>query len=414
MKKFIPVRNIYLITNQENLFNALNQIKEIDKNFRDDQLIIEPASLDTAPAIVLAVKYLKEVKRINKDEPIIEVHSDHYIKNENKFTQVAKNALKKLGDNLGAIGIAPVKIETGYGYIKKGKKIGSYYRVEKFVEKPDYETAKAYLASKKYLWNGGMYLFTPKTLERELRLHAPQIYSLYEKSYNEFLSGFPKLKPISFDLAVSEKSKQMIVFEGDFGWTDIGSFDALIEAGAPAHQRHVGIDSKNIYAQSAGNKLIATIGVNDLIIIENDDSILIQRKGKSQDVKKVVQHLKDKGFKELEHNLLVHRPWGKYEVLIDKPKHKVKKITVNPGAYLSLQSHEHRAEHWVVIKGTAEVVNGENKIRLKENESTYIPLKTKHRLGNPGKGPLEMIEVQTGDYLEEDDIKRYDDIYKRK
>jgi len=413
MKKIIPAKNIFFITNQENFFSTLHQIRQIEKKFDDTQIIVEPASLNTAPAIALGVKYLTDRRKVKADEPIIEAPSDHHIKNEKEFCRLAKMALNNLNNNVGAIGMAPEKIKTGYGHIKKGKKINSYFEVEKFVEKPDYETAKKYNQSGEYLWNCGIYLFTPKTLTRELKDHAPKIYSLFKKSYHQFLEGFLKLPAVPFDTAVSEKSKKMIVFEGEFGWSDIGSFDALVEAGDKSHSRHISIDSKNVYAKSATNKLIATIGVRDLIIIENDDSILIQKKGRGQEVKKIVKHLKDKCFKEIEHNLFVHRPWGRYEVLIDKPRHKVKKITVYPGAYLSLQSHNRRVEHWVVIKGTAKVVNGDDTIFLKENESTFIPKKTKHRLGNPGLTDLEIIEVQTGDYLEEDDIKRYDDVYNR-
>jgi mannose-1-phosphate guanylyltransferase/mannose-6-phosphate isomerase len=413
MKKIIPAKNIFFITNQENFFSTLHQIRQIEKKFDDTQIIVEPASLNTAPALALGVKYLTDRRKIKADEPIIEAPSDHHIKNEKEFCRLAKMALNNLNNNVGAIGMVPEKIETGYGYIKKGEKKGSHFSVSRFIEKPNYETASGYVASGDYLWNAGIYLFTPKTLARELKLHAPEIYSIYKENYHQFIKGFISLKPVSFDNAVSEKSKKLVVFEGKFGWSDIGSFDALAEAGDRSHDRHISINSKNIYAKSATNKLIATIGVEDLIIIENDDSILIQRKGHGQDVKKIVEHLKDKCFKELEHNLFVHRPWGRYEVLIDKPRHKVKKITVYPGAYLSLQSHNRRAEHWVVIKGAADIVNGDKKIRLKENESTYIPIKTKHRLGNPGKADLEIIEVQTGDYLEEDDIKRYDDVYNR-
>jgi len=414
MKKIIPTENIYLITNWENYFNALNQIKEIETDFKETRIIVEPKSLDTAPAIALAVKYLVEKEGINLDEPIIEVHSDHYITEEKKFLALAELALKETGDKVGAIGITPTKVETGYGYIMKGGKEGNHFLVSSFVEKPDYKTASEYVASGDYLWNAGMYLFTPKTLARELKLHAPEIYSIYKENYENFLKKFTGLSPISFDVAVSEKSNKVIVFEGDFGWNDIGSFDSLAELNlSGANPRHVNIDSKNVFIQSPGDRLVATVGVENLIIVDSSDSLLIQKKGRGQEVKKVVKLLKEKGMKEIEHNLIGYRPWGKYEVLIDRPDHKVKKITVYPGASLSLQSHERRAEHWVVIKGLAKIVNDDREIFLKRNESAYIPIKTKHRLSNPGKSDLEIIEVQTGDYLEEDDIKRYDDVYNR-
>ncbi|MEK7097298.1 MAG: cupin domain-containing protein, partial [Patescibacteria group bacterium] len=230
-----------------------------------------------------------------------------------------------------------------------------------------------------------------------------------------FLEKFKSLPSISIDFAISEKSDKVVVFEGDFGWSDIGSFDGLAEilSGKDENSRHIGIDSKNIFIHSTNNRLITTIGVEDLIVVENNDSILIQKRGRSEDVKKIVRHLKDNKFREIDHNLIVYRPWGKYEVLIDSPAHKVKKITVYPGAKLSLQAHYHRAEHWVVVRGSAKIINGENELSLRENESSYIPAMTKHRLENPGKVDLEIIEVQTGNYLEEDDIIRYDDEYKR-
>ena len=219
---------------------------------------------------------------------------------------------------------------------------------------------------------------------------------------------------ISIDYAISEKSKNIIVFEGDFGWSDIGSFENLAEIQDKNNQaKTVAVDSKNIYALSAGGKLIATVGVDDLVIIENTDSILVHKKGHGQDVKKVVDYLKENNMPEVEHSIIVHRPWGKYEVLVNDTNHQVKKITVYPGAKLSLQSHNRRAEHWVVVKGIARVVNGDKEIDLKENESTFIPLGHKHRLENPGKIDLEIIEVQTGNYFGEDDIIRYEDVYNR-
>lgn len=418
MEKVMPKENIFLVTNNENYFNVFNQIKEIYSEIKKEQIIIEPSSLNTAPAIALGVKYLVEKIKIKKDAPIAILAADHYIGKPQAYLKVFRTAMECVGNNIGTIGITPVAPETGFGYIKKGKKEGKYFLVDSFKEKPDKETAKEYLDSKQYVWNGGMYIFNAKTFANELKKHAPKLSAEYEKKYEDFIKDFDKLDNEAIDTAVSEKSKKMVVFEGDFGWSDIGSFDALAdvlkEKGADQMERHVLLDSKNVFVHSSTNRLVTAIGVEDLVVVENNDCILIHKRGHSEDVKKIVSHLKDNDYKEINHNVEVQRPWGKYEVLIDEKNHKVKKITVLPGSTLSLQSHKHRSEHWVVVKGTAQVVNGENLLVLHENQSTYIPAQSKHRLSNPGEVPLEIIEVQTGDYLEEDDIVRYEDTYGRK
>jgi mannose-1-phosphate guanylyltransferase/mannose-6-phosphate isomerase len=418
----MPAENIFFITNQENFFNVFNQIKDVCPNFNKENILIEPASLNTAPAITYAIKHLAEKVKINLGEPIIFLPSDHYIGDEKKYLNTIKLALKETGDNIGTIGIIPKRPDTGYGYIKKGEKIGNYFKALGFKEKPNQIIAEEYFNSGEYVWNSGMYIFNIRAFVRELRAHAPQIYGLLAENFAVFKEKFHELPSISIDYAISEKSDRVIVFEGDFIWSDIGSFDSLSELTAEIMEkkeqnilatRHIGIDSKNIFVHSVNNRLVATIGVEDLIVIENNDSILIQKKGQSEGVKKIVEKLKKNQSKELEDNLVVYRPWGKYEVLIDTATHKVKKITVYPGAKLSLQSHYHRVEHWVVIKGVAKIVNNDKDIFLRENESTFIPTLTTHRLENPGKINLEIIEIQTGNYMEEDDIIRYDDVYGR-
>lgn len=429
-RKIMPAKNIVFVTNKKNYFNAVNQIKEIEKDFNPEssgQILQEPASLNTLPAIMYAVKYLVDIKNIDLTEPVIILPADHYIGNEEIYLNLLKSATENIGNNIGTIGIKPIKPETGYGYIKKGapvvstspspllRKEGEIHKVEKFAEKPDKKTAEGYLKSGEYLWNSGMYIFKIISFLNELRNHQPKFFSFFQEHPEIFVKNFSGLPSISIDAGISEKSDKMIVFVGEFGWSDIGSFDSLAEIiGEKNNQaKHISFDSKNIFVHSAGNRLIATSGVEDLIIIENNDSILIQKRGKSEDIKKIVEHLNAHNYKESEHNIIVHRPWGKYEVLTEEPGVKVKKITVYPGAQLSLQSHLHRAEHWVVIRGLAKIINGEKEIYLKENESSFIPAMNKHRLKNPGKTNLEIIEVQTGNYTKEDDIIRYDDIYKR-
>jgi len=416
MREIMPAENIFLITNKENYFNAYNQIREIDNNYQKESVLVEPLSLNTMPAITCAVKHLAEKAKISVDDSIIFLPSDHYIGAKEKYLELIKTAMSEIDGHIGTIGVTPRSPETGLGYIKKGERINNYYKVFEFKEKPDAETAANYVNSGEYVWNAGMYIFTIRTFVREIYEHAPDIYNLIIKNFEYFIENFKNLPSTSIDYAISEKSKNVVVFEGEFDWSDIGSFEALAEILIRTNRvnsRHISIDSKNIYVHSEGNKVIATIGAEDMIVIENKDSILIQKKGRGEDVRRVVEALKEKKIKELEHNLIVHRPWGKYEILINEPRNKVKKITVYPGAKLSLQSHFHRVEHWIVIKGTAKIINADAEILLKENESTFIPSLTKHRLENPGKLNLEIIEVQTGEYLEEDDIKRYDDIYNR-
>lgn len=426
MEKIMPAENIIFVTNKKNYFNVVNQVKEVKKDFNEKQILTEPASLNTLPAITYAIKYLVDIKNVGLNEPVAILPSDHYIGNREVYLGLLKNAMKNIGENIGTIGITPTKPETGYGYIKKGtsatlstgdktERKNKYFKVDRFVEKPNKETALEYINSSEYVWNSGMYLFKIISFLNELRIYNPEFFKLFSEHPRNFIKNFSSLPSISIDVGISEKSDKMIVFEGNFGWSDIGTFDSLAEiSSGHKKEKHISLDSKNIFVHSANNKLIATSGVEDLIIIENNDSILIQKKGKSEDVKKIVEHLDKHNYKESEHHTIVHRPWGKYEILIEEPGVKAKKITVYPGAKLSLQYHYHRAEHWVVVRGTAKIVNGEKEIFLRENESTFIPAMNKHRLENPGKANLEIIEVQTGNYTEEDDIIRFEDVYNRR
>lgn len=416
MRKIMPPENIYFVTNQANYFNVSDQIGEVYPELQKNRIVVEPSSLNTAPAIALALKHMTEKMDVANDAPIIILPSDHYIGKSEIFSQVAAQAMANIADNIGTIGITPTAPETGYGYIRKGEPAGPFHNVLQFKEKPDRETAEKYIATGEYVWNGGIYIFNEKTFAEELQKYAPEIYADYSKSYAEFEQGFKNLPSISIDFAISEKSRKVVVFEGDFGWNDIGSFDSLsdiMEEQGTHQKNHVLIGSKNIFIHSATDRMVAASDVEDLIIVENDDCILVQKKGRSEDVKKIVDYLKEHGRKEVDHNIMGYRPWGKYKVLVDDKNHKVKKLTVYPGASLSLQSHKRRSEHWVVVRGTARVINGDQEIDLQENESTYIPATHKHRLSNPGKTDLEIIEVQTGDYFEEDDIIRYDDVYNR-
>ena len=410
MKEIMPTENIIMISNEKNFFNVYNQIKEIYPEFQKSQVLVEPESLNTAPAIAYGMKYLFDELKVDKNAPVAILPADHFIGKKSKYLVLLKKSMKELGDNIGTIGITPLKPETGYGYIKKGSKIKNFFKVDEFKEKPDKKTAQKYLKSGKYVWNSGMYLFNYQTFVEEIEKYAPDIAKLMKLKMTEFLKSFKKMPSISIDYALSEKSKKVVVFEGDFGWSDIGSFDSLADVllkKKDDDKRHVKIDSENIFIHTETDKLVATLGVKDLIIVENNDSILIQKRGESERVKEVVDFLKSKKMKEVDNNIIVHRPWGKYEVLIDGSHHKVRKLTIYPRQFLTMQLHHRRVEHWIVIKGTASVIKGKEKIKLEKDESVFIPHSVKHQLGNAGESNLEIIEVQTGDYFGEDDIKNF-------
>lgn len=416
MQKNMPPEHIFCVTNKENFFNVRNQIREVCREFEDKNIIIEPASRNTLPAMAYAVKYLQDVIGVKPSDPILFAPADHLITNPEAFGKVVQDMAKKVGDSLGTIGITPTRPETGYGYICKGTACKGYFAADSFKEKPDKDTAAQYIKSGKYLWNSGMYMCSADTFTEELKKHAPKMAKVFKTSFELVSENFSSLLPLSVDNGISEKSDRVVVFEGNFGWSDIGSFDSLadiIPQNTEEKPRHVGIDSKNIFVHSTSNRLVVTLGVEDLVIVENNDSILVHKRGRSEDVKKVLRHLEENKYLEVEHNLFVHRPWGRYEVLLDTPFYKTKKLFVYPGAKLSLQSHQHRTEHWVVVSGVVKVTRGEETFILQKNESTFIPAMTKHRIENPGKVNLQIIEVQTGEYLEEDDITRYEDDFKR-
>jgi mannose-1-phosphate guanylyltransferase/mannose-6-phosphate isomerase len=414
MKGLMPTSHIFVVTGKDGYFDVLRQLQEVDEHFDAKQILVEPVALNTAPAITYAIKHLVEMVKVPLTTPIMIAPSDHYIADSGAYTKIVKDFALTVGPHIGTIGITPTKPETGYGYIKKGDLIKPYHAVTEFKEKPSQEIAKSYVDSGKYVWNSGMYLFAIETFIEELKKHAPGIHEHFKKDMKTFLSDFSLMPSISIDYAISEKSDKVVVYEGDFGWNDIGSFDSLADLQDKKEDtRHINIDSHNIFIHNGNDKVIATIGVDDLNIIDTKDGLLIKKRGTGEDVKKVVEKMKELKMKEVDHNMLGYRPWGKYEVLVDQPNHKVKKIVVYPGGRLSLQSHGKRSEHWIIVKGIAGVTHGESYKIFSENESVHIPVNTKHRLENKGEGLLEVIEVQTGDYFGEDDIVRFDDEYGR-
>ncbi|ANU37685.1 mannose-1-phosphate guanylyltransferase/mannose-6-phosphate isomerase [Vibrio scophthalmi] len=416
-----------LICNEEHRFIAAEQMRL--GNYEHSGIILEPVGRNTAPAIALAA--LQAVNNtIDGEEPILLVlAADHLIENEAAFKASVANALPFAeSGKLVTFGIVPTSPETGYGYIKSGIQDGSAYSVSEFVEKPDLVTAKEYLASKNYYWNSGIFLFKASRYLEELELYSPQILDVCRRAIAkttqdmEFIrvdkTVFETCPDDSIDYAVMEKTTAAMVVPMDAGWSDVGSFAALWDVSVKDQNQNVikgdviTADSSNNYIY-AENKLVTTVGVDNLVIVETKDAILVASKDKVQDVQNIVNELKKSGRSEFKLHREVYRPWGKYDSIDIGQRDQVKRITVKPGAKLSIQMHHHRAEHWIVVSGTAKVTNGDETILLTENESTYIPIGQIHALENPGVLPLELIEVQSGSYLGEDDIVRFEDRYGR-
>lgn len=300
-RKLTDKNRIFFITNNDGYSHVLEQIQVIEPLFEPSNIIIEPKSLNTAPALACGIQYLLQHEGAKTHEQVLFLPADHYIRDTEEYIALLEVALQELGDALGTIGIEPTKPETGYGYIKKAEAEKNHFRVAEFCEKPPLEKAKTYLASGEYVWNSGMYLFSLKTFLEEVEKHAPEIFVLMQKDWEAFLDGFSTLTPVSVDNAISEKSDRVIVFPGNFGWSDIGSFDSLAELGSGGFMtRHIGIDSKNVTVHSEHDRLITTIGLEDIVIIEAGDSILVYKRGRAEEVKKIVEKLKEGEAKEID------------------------------------------------------------------------------------------------------------------
>ncbi|WP_108091944.1 mannose-1-phosphate guanylyltransferase/mannose-6-phosphate isomerase [Vibrio splendidus] len=423
----IKHKNPILICNEEHRFIAAEQMRL--SGFKHGGIILEPVGRNTAPAIALAA-----LQAINKsdgeEEPLLLVlAADHVIENELAFTNAVKKAhLSAINEQLVTFGIVPSSPETGYGYIKAGAQKGDANTVIEFVEKPDLATAEKYFLENDYYWNSGMFLFKASRYLEELAKFEPEILDACKRAIAtptedaEFIRVdseiFKSCPDKSIDYAVMEKTDSAVVVPMDAGWSDVGSFSSLWDISAKDENQNVTkgdvitVDSTNNYI-CAENKLVSTVGIDNLVVIETKDAILVASKDKVQDVKSIVKKLKEDERSEQKLHREVYRPWGKYDSIDFGARDQVKRITVKPGERLSIQKHFHRSEHWIVVSGTASVLNGDETIIVTENESTYIPLGTIHALENPGKIPLEMIEVQTGSYLGEDDIVRFEDRYGR-
>lgn len=409
-----------IVCNESHRFLVAEQMREI--NNTSVKIILEPVGRNTAPALTIAA--LTALKGLD-DAVLAVMPADHVIKDPQSFQSALAAAIKLANDDrLVTFGVQPTSPETGYGYIK----CGTNNSVQAFVEKPDKATAKKYIEDSSYFWNSGMFVMKASVWLRELEIYEKEIVDLCKEALKtsqndlDFIrineKSFAACKNISIDYAVMEKTAAASVVPLVAGWSDIGSWSSLAEvmkkddAGNYIEGDCYTYNTENSFLLSQG-RMIATVGLKDTIVVETADAVLVANKNSSQDVKEIVDRLKLEGRSQLHSHTKVYRPWGFYQTVDTGLQFQVKRINVKPGAALSLQKHQRRAEHWVVVKGQADIVRGDEKLILKENESTYIPIGMMHRLENKTDYELEIIEVQSGDYLDEDDIERFEDLYNR-
>jgi len=416
-----------VICSEAHRFLVAEQLRAID--VRPESLILEPVGRNTAPAVAAAALALS---RQDPKALMLVLPSDHVIKDRASFHRAIGLAARAASTGLlTTFGIIPDAPETGYGYINRGAtlpRLESAFAIQRFVEKPDAHTAQRMIDSGDYYWNSGMFMLEAGTFVEELQLHAPEIVAAVRdalasaKTDLDFCrldkTAFGAAPSISIDYAVMEKTRRGAVIPANMGWSDVGSWDALWDIRDKTTDGNVfdgDVVAENVTNTfvKADQRLVAAVGVEDLVIVETADAVLVAKRSAAQDVKQIVDRLKAQGRSESTLHRLVYRPWGSYEGIDAGGRYQVTRLTVNPGQKLSLQLHHHRAEHWIVVSGTAKVVRGDEEILLTENQSTYIPLGAKHRLENPGLVPLQLIEVQSGSYLGEDDIVRFEDVYNR-
>jgi mannose-1-phosphate guanylyltransferase/mannose-6-phosphate isomerase len=421
-----------VVCNESHRFLVAEQL--LERGTQPQAILLEPVGRNTAPAVAIAAMAVvadAPAGKTRSDPVLLILPADHVIRDVDAF-QAAVAVGRKAAEEgkLVTFGVVPNKPETGYGYIRRapGAASGSVFPIAEFVEKPDLATAQRYVDSGEYFWNSGMFMFRASTLLDEMRKLAPEIYEACAQAYTtakrdlDFTrlpaKEFGASPSISFDYAVMEKTQHGVVVPLDAGWSDVGSWSALHEAIAGDERGNVRIgdvltvDAQGCYLQST-SRLVAAVGLTDHVVVETKDAVLVAPKDRVQDVKELVAQLKKQGRYETSLHREVFRPWGSYDSIDHGERFQVKRLTVKPGASMSLQMHHHRAEHWIVVAGTARITRGEETFLLEENQSTYIPLGTKHRIENPGKIMLHIIEVQSGTYLGEDDIVRFEDRYGR-
>jgi mannose-1-phosphate guanylyltransferase/mannose-6-phosphate isomerase len=438
----ITLGGTLIVTNEDHRFLVLDQLREMEDV--SATLLLEPTGRNTAPALTLAVLYASEAGVDDDYDPILVITpADQTIQDADAFTKALQNCLAVIAADasnktIAILGITPTAPETGYGYIKRSasKGIFSEYTVEQFAEKPNLETAVAYLEDGDYFWNSGMFVLRASTWLAALNEFRPDILSATQKAWDQKTEDqadgtlfvrpnaalFKSIPSESIDYAVIEKCPgsqyQVKMVELDAGWNDLGAWDAVWQVGNKDAQGNVTngdvlLSNSSNSLVHASSRLVSTVGLDNMIVIETADAVLVADRSKSQDVKLIVKQLEARQREEKNLHRKVARPWGWYDSVDEGERFKVKRIQVKPGASLSLQMHHHRAEHWIVVKGVAEITNGDQVITLTENQSTYIPQGQTHRLANSGKTPLEIIEVQSGSYLGEDDIVRFEDTYGR-
>jgi mannose-1-phosphate guanylyltransferase/mannose-6-phosphate isomerase len=417
-----------VVCNESHRFLVAEQLREISAT--PQSILLEPVGRNTAPAVAIAAMAAISGSEAASDEAMLLIlPADHVIRNVAAFRAAVAVGLKAATQGkLVTFGVVPDKPETGYGYIKRGAGEGPAYPIAQFVEKPDLPTAVRYVESKEYFWNSGMFLFRATAFLDELRSLAPDVYEACAHAFTaakhdlDFTrlpaKEFGACRSDSIDYAVMEKTKHGIVVPLDAGWSDVGSWSALHDAIPGDANNNVCVgdvlveDTHGCYLQST-SRLVATVGLKDHVVVETKDAVLIAPKDRVQDVKALVNQLKKQGRYESLMHREVFRPWGSYDSVDSGERFQVKRLTVKPGAEMSLQMHHHRAEHWIVVSGTARITRDDETFLLEENQSTYIPLGARHRIANPGKIPLHIIEVQSGTYLGEDDIVRFEDRYGR-
>lgn len=416
-------KDIFVISNNESKFIINDQISSLFKKFNENNIIIEPSARNTAPAIAYGCLFFEE------NDIIAILSSDHHITNPSQFNEILTQAEEIARENyIVTLGIIPDSPRTGYGYIKKSDtSIKSGYKVEKFVEKPDFKTAEEYLKDGGFYWNAGIFIFKISVFLDELKKLSPDIFENLQKIKNKMkmkekieVSDFENFKKISIDYAIMEKSDKICVIPSEFGWSDVGSFKSLYDI-LPKDKNNntfnsnniVSIDTTNTFIMGSTRK-IATIGLHDITIIDTPDALLVSSSNCTEKVKNIVETLEIENSDVIINQKTIYRPWGSYTILDEGPNYKVKQLHIRPEQSISLQYHHHRSENWTVASGIAEVTKGDEIITLKPSETVFIPATVRHRLHNPSKVKfLKIIEVQTGEYLEEDDIIRIHDNYER-
>jgi len=432
----VPAERLWVVTGKEQEVLVKAQLSALPSlGEPPPKVLTEPVGRNTAAAIGLAALHLQ---RIDSRAVMAVCPADHWVTRPEAFTAlVLKAAAVAEQDVLVTVGIVPDRAETGYGYIRRGEpfppaptahQADEIYRVERFVEKPDRQTAEVYVASGRYYWNAGIFFWHASTILEELALYLPALYAalmqiaprLDGDAEETLATVYPCLEPVSLDSGVLEKSTRVVVLPADIGWSDLGEWTAIHrqspqdEHGNMLSPNVLDLGSKNSFVLGRDpQRTIATIGLENMMVVDVEDALLICSKDRVQEVRTIVHELRTRGAEVAHSPRTVQRPWGTYTVLQEGNRYKVKRVVVRPGASLSLQLHRHRSEHWVVVQGEAQVINGEQEALLQANQSTYIPAGTKHRLANSGTEPLEIIEVQTGPYLGEDDIVRFADLYGR-